>query len=138
MDTQIKPETQSETTARGGSKRTGGYSPKEIETKWQKVWEEMGENHADDDDPRPKFYNLVMFPYPSGDLHIGHWYNYTGADMSGRFQRMRGINVMQPIAFDAFGLPAENADIKNNIQPRQWTLAHTVCMCYQLKALCAG
>ena len=95
------------------------YSPSEIEKKWQERWDADDLYTARDDDPRPKFYNLVMFPYPSGELHIGHWYNYTGADMYGRFQRMRGFNVMQPIGFDAFGLPAENAAIKNNIQPRE-------------------
>ena len=62
-----------------------GYNPAEIESKWQQIWEDNGENHAPDDDPRPKFYNLVMFPYPSGDLHIGHWYNFVGADVYGRY-----------------------------------------------------
>ena len=114
------------------------YSPSEIEKKWQERWDADDLYSARDDDPRPKFYNLVMFPYPSGDLHIGHWYNYTGADMYGRFQRMRGFNVMQPIGFDAFGLPAENAAIKNNIQPREWTLTNIARMRQQLRTLGAG
>ena len=114
------------------------YSPSEIEKKWQERWDADDLYTARDDDPRPKFYNLVMFPYPSGELHIGHWYNYTGADMYGRFQRMRGFNVMQPIGFDAFGLPAENAAIKNNIQPREWTLANIARMRAQLRTLGAG
>ena len=114
------------------------YSPSEIEKKWQERWAAEDLYTARDDDPRPRYYNLVMFPYPSGDLHIGHWYNYTGADIYGRFQRMRGFNVMQPIGFDAFGLPAENAAIKNNIQPRTWTLANIARMREQLKTLGAG
>ena len=100
----------------------GKFQPAEFERKWQEWWDKQGIYYASDDDPREKYYNLVMFPYPSGDLHIGHWYNYTGADIYGRFMRMRGYNVMQPIGFDAFGLPAENAAIKRNIQPRTWTL----------------
>ena len=80
----------------------GRYSPGEIEKKWQATWAETGQNHADDNDPRPKFYNLVMFPYPSGDLHIGHWYNFTGVDVYGRYQRMNGYNVMQPAGFRCF------------------------------------
>jgi leucyl-tRNA synthetase len=79
-----------------------------------------------------------MFPYPSGDLHIGHWYNYTGADIYGRYMRMRGYNVMQPIGFDAFGLPAENAAIKRNIQPRSWTLDNIANMRKQLANMGAG
>ncbi len=100
----------------------GRFQPAEFERKWQEWWDKQGIYYARDDDPREKYYNLVMFPYPSGDLHIGHWYNYTGADIYGRFMRMRGYNVSQPIGFDAFGLPAENAAIKRNIQPRSWTL----------------
>ncbi len=114
------------------------YSPADIERKWQEQWAADDLYTARDDDVRPKYYNLVMFPYPSGDLHIGHWYNYTGADMYGRFMRMRGYNVMQPIGFDAFGLPAENAAIKNNIQPRTWTLDNIARMRNQLRTLGAG
>ncbi len=114
------------------------YQPGEIEAKWQARWAEEDYGVARDDDPRPKFYNLVMLPYPSGDLHIGHWYNYTGADIFGRFTRMRGYNVMQPIGFDAFGLPAENAAIKRNIQPRTWTLDNIENMRRQLRKMGAG
>src|SRR5579884_2490632 len=100
------------------------YSPKEIEKKWQTQWEAENLYHAPDDSPKPKFYNLVMLPYPSGDLHIGHWYNYSGADAYGRYMRMNGYNVMQPIGFDAFGLPAENAAISRGVQARTWTLSN--------------
>ncbi len=114
------------------------YQPSEIEAKWQTRWAEEGIYLARDDDPRPKYYNLVMLPYPSGDLHIGHWYNYTGADIYGRFMRMRGYNVSQPIGFDAFGLPAENAAIKRDIQPRTWTLENIANMRRQLSLMGAG
>jgi leucyl-tRNA synthetase len=114
------------------------YKPEEIEPKWQSRWAAKGSYAADDFDPRPKYYNLAMFPYPSGDLHIGHWYNYTGADIYGRFTRMRGYNVMQPIGFDAFGLPAENAAIKRNIQPRNWTLENVANMRRQLAKMGSG
>ena len=114
------------------------YEPVAIEEKWLARWAENDIYAARDDDPRPKFYNLVMFPYPSGDLHIGHWYNYTGADIYGRLMRMRGNNVMQPIGFDAFGLPAENAAIKRNIQPRTWTLDNIARMRAQLRRMGAG
>ncbi len=118
--------------------RPARYQPSEFEEKWAARWEELGLNIARDDDPRPKYYNLIMFPYPSGDLHIGHWYNYTGADIFGRFMRMRGYNVMQPVGFDAFGLPAENAAIKRNIQPRVWTLDNIARMRKQLRRMGAG
>ncbi|MEI7556976.1 leucine--tRNA ligase [Candidatus Chlorohelix sp.] len=127
MDTQIKPE------ANRAEKPV--YRPTDIESKWQKIWEEAGANHAPDDDSRPKFYNLVMFPYPSGDLHIGHWYNYTGVDVFGRLMRMKGYNVMQPLGFDAFGLPAENAAIKRGVQARKWTLSNIAKMRSQLKTM---
>jgi leucyl-tRNA synthetase len=111
------------------------YSPKEIESKWQAEWEAEHLYHASDDSPKPKFYHLVMFPYPSGDLHMGHWYNYSPFDAYGRFKRMQGHNVMQPIGFDAFGLPAENAAIKRGIQARTWTLSNIENMRKQLRAM---
>lgn len=111
------------------------YNPKEIEEKWQTRWEAEQLYHAPDDSPKPKFYNLVMLPYPSGDVHIGHWYNYSGLDVYGRFKRMHGYNVMQPMGFDAFGLPAENAAIKHGVQARTWTLANVEKMRQQLKMM---
>ncbi len=111
------------------------YSPKEIEGKWQEQWEAQRLYHASDDSPKPKFYHLVMFPYPSGDLHMGHWYNYSGHDAYGRYMSMRGYNVMQPIGFDAFGLPAENAAIKRGIQARTWTLSNIEKMRKQFRAM---
>lgn len=111
------------------------YNPKEIESKWQAQWEADQQYHASDNSPKPKFYHLVMFPYPSGDLHMGHWYNYSPFDTYGRFKRMQGNNVMQPIGFDAFGLPAENAAIKRGIQARTWTLANIENMRKQLQSM---
>ncbi len=111
------------------------YNPKEIEKKWQTQWEAQGLYHAPDHAPEPNFYNLVMLPYPSGDLHIGHWYNYTGTDAYGRFKRMQGYNVMQPMGFDAFGLPAENAAISRGVQARTWTLSNIDNMRRQLRKM---
>ncbi len=111
------------------------YNPKEIEAKWRTSWEAAGLYHAPDNSPKPKFYNLVMLPYPSGDLHMGHWYNFAPADAYGRFIRMNGFNVMQPIGFDAFGLPAENAAISHGVQARTWTLQNIDTMRQQLRVL---
>jgi len=111
------------------------YIPKEIEKKWQTRWEADQIYHAPDDSPKPKFYHLVMLPYPSGDLHMGHWYNYSPFDAYGRFKRMQGYNVMQPMGFDAFGLPAENAAIKRGVQARTWTLANIDKMRRQLRMM---
>lgn len=111
------------------------YDPKAIEHKWQAQWEADHLYYAPDESVKPNFYHLVMFPYPSGDLHMGHWYNYSPFDAYGRFKRMQGYNVMQPIGFDAFGLPAENAAIKRGIQARTWTLANIENMRGQLRAM---
>ncbi|HEX6348314.1 MAG TPA: leucine--tRNA ligase [Candidatus Dormibacteraeota bacterium] len=101
-----------------------GYVPQDIEPKWQKVWAERGVLVADDASDRPKYYNLVMFPYPSGELHMGHMRNYVIGDLVSRFYRMRGLEVLSPFGWDAFGLPAENAAIKAGRHPRDWTLGN--------------
>ncbi|MDQ2717619.1 MAG: leucine--tRNA ligase [Chloroflexota bacterium] len=111
------------------------YDPKAVEKKWQARWEEEQIYHASDDSPKPKFYHLVMFPYPSGDLHMGHWYNYSPFDAYGRYMRRQGYNIMQPIGFDAFGLPAENAAIKHGVQAHDWTLANVEKMRGQLRLM---
>lgn len=99
------------------------YLPAEIEPKWQKKWEEMEIYASDLSKPR-KFYALAEFPYPSGDLHMGHWFTFSGADFYARLKRMQGFNVFFPNGFDAFGLPAENAAIKHHIHPQDWTMSN--------------
>ncbi|RME08152.1 MAG: leucine--tRNA ligase, partial [Anaerolineae bacterium] len=111
------------------------YDPAVIEPKWQKRWETDGLYNADIDPTRPKHYALTMLPYPSGDLHIGHWYAMTPSDARARFMRMRGYNVMFPMGFDAFGLPAEGAAIKHNIHPKEWTYANIERMRKQLRSM---
>jgi leucyl-tRNA synthetase len=111
------------------------YNPLEIEPKWQAKWDQDGLYHASIDQSRPKFYALTMLPYTSGDFHIGHWYAMTPSDARARFKRMQGYNVMFPIGFDAFGLPAENAAIKNGIHPRIWTYSNIDHMRSQLKSM---
>ncbi|MDQ6746737.1 MAG: leucine--tRNA ligase, partial [Candidatus Dormibacteraeota bacterium] len=112
------------------------YDPSEIEPRWQQRWAEDALYRAVDfDDTRPKWYALVMFPYTSGDLHVGHWFAYTGPDMHARYKRMRGYNVLFPFGFDAFGLPAENAAIKDGIHPAEYTRANIDRMLGQLQTL---
>ncbi|MDP2945872.1 MAG: leucine--tRNA ligase [bacterium] len=112
------------------------YNTEKIEKKWRKIWEKSGVYKIKDKVKGKKnFYHLVMFPYPSGDLHLGHWYNYTPADVYARFKKMQGFNVLSPIGFDAFGLPAENAAIKNKIHPRTWTYRNISVMRKQLKSM---
>lgn len=111
------------------------YNFAEIEPKWQKRWEESGCFHVETDDPRPKFYCLEMFPYPSGALHMGHLRNYSIGDLTARFLRMNGYNVMYPIGFDSFGMPAENAAIKHKTHPAKWTFDNIDHMISQLKSM---
>ena len=100
------------------------FPAKIIDQKWQRIWEERGLNKIDDNSSKPKWYELTMYPYPSGDLHIGHWYAMAPADAHARFRRMQGYNVLHPMGFDAFGLPAENAAILRGIHPKKWTMDH--------------
>jgi leucyl-tRNA synthetase len=114
------------------------YNPKEIENKFQTQWDENQSFKAIEDPSKEKYYCLSMFPYPSGKLHMGHVRNYTIGDVVSRFQRMQGKNVMQPMGWDAFGLPAENAAIKNNTAPAGWTYENIAYMKTQLKQLGFG
>ncbi|MFW6042643.1 MAG: leucine--tRNA ligase [Chloroflexota bacterium] len=114
---------------------TEKYDPAAIEAKWQRKWEESGLYRQTIDRDRPKHYALTMLPYPSGDLHIGHWYAMTPSDARARYMRMKGFNVLFPMGFDAFGLPAENAAIKNKIHPKTWTYENIERMREQLKSM---
>ena len=111
------------------------FNPVEIDRKWQARWAKDDLYRVDDDDPRPKWYDLTMYPYPSGDLHIGHWYAMAPSDCHARFRRMQGYNVLHPIGFDAFGLPAENAAISRGIHPFGWTMSNIENMREQLRSI---
>jgi leucyl-tRNA synthetase len=114
------------------------YDHRTIERSWQERWERDGIYHADDTDPRPKYYVLEMLPYPSGDLHVGHAKNYTLGDAIARMMRMRGNNVVHPMGWDAFGLPAENAAIQRGIDPDSWTRSNIDNMRRQIKLMGTG
>lgn len=112
------------------------YDFKSIEKKWQKVWDEKGQYKMDTrDTSKPKYYCLEMFPYPSGKIHMGHVRNYSIGDVVARFKKMEGYNVLHPMGWDSFGLPAENAAIKNNIHPHPWTMSNIEEMKEQLSML---
>ncbi|MBZ9714610.1 leucine--tRNA ligase [Deinococcus multiflagellatus] len=111
------------------------YNPHAIEGKWQDAWAKAGLYTFNEDAPGEKFYALTMFPYPSGNLHIGHWYANVAPDARARWMRMRGHNVLFPMGFDAFGLPAENAAIKNNVDPAGWTYRNIEYMTGQFQRM---
>ena len=111
------------------------YNPQKIEAKWQKKWEETELYRSKVDWDKPKHYAVTMLPYPSGDLHIGHWVAMTPSDARARYMRMKGFNVLFPMGFDAFGLPAENAAVQRNIHPWKWTYANMERMRDQLRSM---
>ena len=111
------------------------YDFRRIEEKWQRVWEETGTFRSYEDPLKKKYYCLEMYPYPSGRIHMGHVRNFSIVDVISRFKVMRGFNVLHPIGWDAFGMPAENAAIKEGIHPKKWTLDNIAHMKTQLKRL---
>ena len=110
------------------------YDPIKTETKWRKIWQETVINKTPEG-PKDKFYNLVMFPYPSGNLHIGHWYNFAPADTLGRFSKMHGKDVLEPFGYDSFGLPAENAAIQRGLMADKWTDQNIADMTQQMNKI---
>ena len=111
------------------------YIPKNVEGKWQEIWDKNKTFTVTEDPSKPKYYLLEMFPYPSGRIHMGHVRNYSIGDVVGRFKRMRGFNVLHPMGWDAFGMPAENAAIKHGSHPAKWTYENIDYMRSQLKKM---
>ena len=111
------------------------YKPQELEKKWQALWEDNGIFKVTEDPDKKKYYLLEMFPYPSGKIHIGHVRNYTIGDVVARYKRMNGYNVLHPMGWDSFGMPAENAAIDHGIHPATWTNENIAYMKKQLKEM---
>ena len=111
------------------------YIPQVVEEKWQKRWKAEKSFKSSEDSEKEKYYLLEMFPYPSGKIHMGHVRNYSIGDVVARFKRMRGLNVLHPMGWDAFGMPAENAAIQNNSHPATWTYENMAYMRGQLKRM---
>ena len=134
-DTTETPDSTATTGSTDARTRVERYDASAIEPGWQARWDELGMHDTDLESARDRYYLLTMYPYPSGDLHIGHWYIVTPTDAIARFQRMHGKNVFLPIGFDAFGLPAENAAIKGGFNPREWTMRNIDNMRRQFRSM---